>query len=139
MKPSIAAVPPFGLLLVLMCCPPLGPAQSAGDDGHPSRVSDSDPRRCTRHHFVETIGHPIYKCNAKMALLARCEGRCGSTTRSDPLVSFSSVLKRPFKSTCACCRPHASKLKAVRLRCAGGARVTATYRYILACNCQECS
>lgn len=75
----------------------------------------------------------------QMVLLARCEGHCSRTTRSDPLISFSSVLKQPFKSTCSCCRPHTSKLKAVRLRCAGGTRITATYRYILACNCEECS
>ncbi|XP_019732527.1 norrin [Hippocampus comes] len=144
MKTSITVVPPSGLLLVLMCCPLLGLAQSASsnkasDHGRPSHLSDSDPQRCMRHHFVETISHPIYKCTSKMVLLARCEGRCGPTTRSDPLISFSSVLKQPFKSTCSCCRPHTSKLKAVRLRCAGGTRITATYRYILACNCQECS
>lgn len=75
----------------------------------------------------------------QMVLLARCEGHCSHTTRSDPLISFSSVLKQPFKSTCSCCRPHTSKLKAVRLRCTGGTRITATYRYILACNCEECS
>lgn len=74
-----------------------------------------------------------------MVLLARCEGHCSHTTRSDPLISFSSVLKQPFKSSCSCCRPHTSKLKAIRLRCAGGTRITATYRYILACNCEECS
>lgn len=74
-----------------------------------------------------------------MVLLARCEGHCSHTSRSDPLISFSSVLKQPFKSTCFCCKPHTSKLKAVRLRCAGGTRITATYRYILACNCEECS
>ncbi|KAF3843667.1 hypothetical protein F7725_002516, partial [Dissostichus mawsoni] len=70
----------------------------------------------------------------QMVLLARCEGHCSRSTRSDPLISFSSVLKQPFKSTCSCCRPHSSKLKAVRLRCSGGTRITATYRYILACN-----
>uniref|UniRef100_A0A8C2HMJ5 CTCK domain-containing protein n=1 Tax=Cyprinus carpio TaxID=7962 RepID=A0A8C2HMJ5_CYPCA len=74
-----------------------------------------------------------------MVLLARCEGHCSHTSRSDPLISFSSVLKQPFKSTCFCCRPHTSKLKAVRLRCSGGTRITATYRYILACSCEECS
>ncbi|MBN3297023.1 NDP protein, partial [Amia calva] len=102
-------------------------------------LSETDPTRCMRHHFVETIGHPFYKCNSKMVLLARCEGHCSHTSRSDPLISFSSILKQPFKSTCFCCRPHTSKLKAVRLRCSGGTRVTATYRYILACNCEECS
>ncbi|KAM8856427.1 norrin isoform 4-T5 [Spinachia spinachia] len=142
MKPFVCAGPPSGLLLlvVLMCCPLLGLVQSAGssDNGHP-HLGDADPERCMRHHYVETITHPIYKCNSKMVLLARCEGHCSHTTRSDPLISFSSVLKQPFKSTCSCCRPHTSKLKAVRLRCAGGNRITATYRYILACNCEECS
>ncbi|KAG7463508.1 hypothetical protein MATL_G00177330 [Megalops atlanticus] len=75
----------------------------------------------------------------QMVLLARCEGHCSHTSRSDPLISFSSVLKQPFKSTCVCCRPHTSKLKAVRLRCSGGTRITATYRYILACSCEDCS
>lgn len=82
---------------------------------------------------------PVLHAVFQMVLLARCEGHCSHTTRSDPLISFSSVLKQPFKSTCSCCRPHTSKLKAVRLRCAGGTRITATYRYILACNCEECS
>ncbi len=77
--------------------------------------------------------------SSQMVLLARCEGHCSHTSRSDPLISFSSVLKQPFKSTCFCCRPHTSKLKAVRLRCSGGTRITATYRYILACSCEECS
>ncbi|XP_040058291.1 norrin [Gasterosteus aculeatus] len=145
MKPFVCAGPPCGLplLLVLVCCPLLGLVQSAGgskagDNEHP-HLGDADPERCMRHHYVETIAHPIYKCNSKMVLLARCEGHCSHTTRSDPLISFSSVLKQPFKSTCSCCRPHTSKLKAVRLRCAGGNRITATYRYILACNCEECS
>ncbi|XP_077473647.1 norrin [Stigmatopora argus] len=144
MRASVTTVPPSGLLLVLMCCPLLGSVQSAanrkaGERVRFSYVSNSDLQRCMRHHFVETISHPIYKCNSKMVLLARCEGHCGQSTRSDPLVSFSSVLKQPFRNTCSCCRPHTSKLKAVRLRCAGGTRITATYRYILACHCVECS
>ncbi|KAM6985785.1 norrin [Aplochiton taeniatus] len=144
MKPQAALCPPAGLVLFLVCCPLLGLAQAGSNkangekNAHP-HLADADPERCMRHHFVETITHPIYKCNSKMVLLARCEGHCSHTSRSDPLVSFSSVLKQPFKSTCFCCRPHTSKLKAVRLRCAGGTRITATYRYILACNCEECS
>uniref|UniRef100_A0A1A7Z0H1 Norrin n=1 Tax=Iconisemion striatum TaxID=60296 RepID=A0A1A7Z0H1_9TELE len=143
MKPSFSMGPPSGLLLVLMFCPLLGFVQSfsrnkSGNNSH-SHLGNTDPDRCMRHHFVETITHPIYKCNSKMVLLARCEGHCSHTTRSDPLISFSSVLKQPFKSFCSCCRPHTSKLKAVRLRCSGGMRITATYRYILACNCEECS
>ncbi|MEQ2209066.1 hypothetical protein XENOCAPTIV_023638 [Xenoophorus captivus] len=69
MKASISVGAPSGLLLVLMCCPLLGFVQSAssnkaGDKGHQHLV-DTDPERCMRHHFVETITHPIYKCNSK--------------------------------------------------------------------------
>ncbi|CAB1421037.1 unnamed protein product [Pleuronectes platessa] len=72
MKPSISAGPPSGLLLVLMCCPLLGLVQTASskkpsENGHP-HLGDSDPERCMRHHFVETITHPIYKCNSKLGL-----------------------------------------------------------------------
>lgn len=70
MRPPTSAGPPSGLLLVLMCCPLLGLVQSAssnkaGDNGHP-HLGDTDPERCMRHHFVETITHPIYKCNSKV-------------------------------------------------------------------------
>ncbi|KAB0341002.1 hypothetical protein FD755_024531 [Muntiacus reevesi] len=75
----------------------------------------------------------------QMVLLARCEGHCSQASRSEPLVSFSTVLKQPFRSSCHCCRPQTSKLKALRLRCSGGMRLTATYRYILSCHCEECS
>ncbi|KAG8450489.1 hypothetical protein GDO86_002954 [Hymenochirus boettgeri] len=102
-------------------------------------LAESDPDRCMRHHYVDSINHPQHKCTAKMVLLARCEGRCSQTSRSDPLVSFSTVLKQPFRSSCHCCRPQTSKLKAIRLRCSGGRRMTATYRYILSCHCEECN
>ncbi|XP_069801618.1 norrin [Dendropsophus ebraccatus] len=104
-----------------------------------SYITESDPARCMRHHYVDSISHPQHKCTAKMVLLARCEGRCSQTSRSDPLVSFSTVLKQPFRSMCHCCRPQTSKLKAIRLRCSGGIRLTATYRYILSCHCEECN
>nr|XP_058147064.1 norrin [Dasypus novemcinctus] len=104
-----------------------------------SFMMDSDPRRCMRHHYVDSISHPLYKCSSKMVLLARCEGHCSQASRSEPLVSFSTVLKQPFRSSCYCCRPQTSKLKALRLRCSGGMRLTATYRYILSCHCEECS
>lgn len=70
MKPSSIVGPPSGLLLVLMCCPLLGSVQSASsnkasDNGHP-HLGDTDPESCMRHHFVETITHPIYKCNSKV-------------------------------------------------------------------------
>lgn len=63
--------PPSGLLLVLMCYPLLGFVQSASsnkasDNGHP-HLGDTDPEQCMRHHFVETITHPIYKCNSKVS------------------------------------------------------------------------
>ncbi|XP_064800052.1 norrin-like [Oncorhynchus masou masou] len=140
MRPPAPLSPPSGLLLLLVFCPLVVVAQASSsktESGHSTHHGDTD--RCMRHHFVETITHSIYKCHSNMVLLARCEGHCSHTSRSDPLISFSSVLKQPFKSTCFCCRPHTSKLKAVRLRCAGGTRITATYRYILACNCEECS
>ncbi|OWJ99082.1 NDP, partial [Cervus elaphus hippelaphus] len=86
-----------------------------------SFMMDSDPRRCMRHHYVDSISHPLYKCSSK-------------ASRSEPLVSFSTVLKQPFRSSCHCCRPQTSKLKALRLRCSGGMRLTATYRYILSCH-----
>ncbi|KAJ8350397.1 hypothetical protein SKAU_G00255270 [Synaphobranchus kaupii] len=128
-----------GVMLLLVIWPLLATLQGATSKAESGHLGDSDPDRCLRHHFVETITHPIYKCNSKMVLLARCEGHCGHASRSDPLVSFSSVLRQPFRNTCSCCRPHTSKLKAVRLRCSGGTRITATYRYILACGCEECS
>lgn len=70
MKPAVSVGPPSGLLLVLMCFPLLGLVQSASsnkarDNGH-QHLSDPDPERCMRHHFVETITHPIYKCNSKV-------------------------------------------------------------------------
>lgn len=72
MKPFVCAGPPCGLplLLVLVCCPLLGLVQSAGgskagDNEHP-HLGDADPERCMRHHYVETIAHPIYKCNSKV-------------------------------------------------------------------------
>lgn len=70
MKSSVSVGPPSGLLLVLMCCPLLGLVQSASsnkasDNIHP-HLGDTDPERCMRHHFVETITHPIYKCNSKV-------------------------------------------------------------------------
>ncbi|XP_076857481.1 norrin [Brachyhypopomus gauderio] len=125
--------------LLLLACPLLGVLRGVACKTDGGYLGDTAPDRCMRHHFVETITHPIYKCTSKMVLLARCEGHCSHTSRSDPLISFSSVLKQPFKSTCFCCRPHTSKLKAVRLRCSGGMRITATYRYILACSCEECN
>ncbi|KAK6485474.1 norrin-like [Huso huso] len=128
-----------GVTLLFLVCPLLVMLRCTASKTDNGNIAETDPERCMRHHFVDTISHPLYKCNSKMVLLARCEGRCNQTSRSEPVISFSSILKQPFRSTCHCCRPHTSKLKAVRLRCTGGARVTATYRYILSCNCEECS
>ncbi|CAM4409665.1 unnamed protein product, partial [Eretmochelys imbricata] len=30
-----------------------------------SFMTDSDPGRCMRHHYVDSISHPLYKCNSK--------------------------------------------------------------------------
>ncbi|KAB0372230.1 hypothetical protein FD755_016022 [Muntiacus reevesi] len=30
-----------------------------------SFMMDSDPRRCMRHHYVDSISHPLYKCSSK--------------------------------------------------------------------------
>ncbi|XP_041116149.1 norrin [Polyodon spathula] len=128
-----------GVALLFLACPLLVMLRCTASKTDNGNVAETDPERCMRHHFVDTISHPLYKCNSKMVLLARCEGRCNQASRSEPVISFSPILKQPFRSTCHCCRPHTSKLKAVRLRCTGGTRVTATYRYILSCNCEECS
>lgn len=80
MKPSISVGPPSGMLLVLVCFPLLGLVQStnsnkASDIGHP-HLGESDPQRCMRHHFVETITHPIYKCNSKVRKTQRLRLGC---------------------------------------------------------------
>lgn len=87
--------PPSGLLLVLVCCPLLGLAQAASsnkasDNGHP-HLGDTDPERCMRHHFVETITHPIYKCNSKVRLLT------GKDTK--PSGRVEQLIKNIFKIT----------------------------------------
>lgn len=70
MKSSISGSFPSGLTLLLVCCPLLGLVQAAssskGSDKGEVQLRDSDPQRCMRHHFVETITHPIYKCNSKV-------------------------------------------------------------------------
>lgn len=70
MKSSLCLGAPSGLVLLLVCCPLLLLAQSAnkaGDNGH-ADPGNGDPGRCMRHHFVETITHPIYKCNFKVRM-----------------------------------------------------------------------
>ena len=76
-------------------------------------------------------------CLFQNVLLARCEGFCGKS-RTNPRVSFSPVLFRPFKYYCTCCRDALSIMKAVALRCQGGEVVFATYRYIVRCSCEYC-
>ncbi|XP_070293690.1 uncharacterized protein ndp [Salvelinus sp. IW2-2015] len=66
--------PSSGLVLLLVFCPLLvvvHASSSKAENGHSTHLGDTDPDRCMRHHFVETITHPIYKCNSKMVLLAR--------------------------------------------------------------------
>ncbi|KAJ8310145.1 hypothetical protein KUTeg_012010 [Tegillarca granosa] len=106
--------------------------------------------RCMRHYLVHTVRHPTKKCEKKVrinlfcndekgnVLMARCEGFC-SKSRTDPLVSFSPVLYKPFKHRCTCCKDRLSVMKAVRLRCENDEFVYATYRYILRCSCQFCN
>ncbi|KFQ75947.1 Norrin [Phaethon lepturus] len=112
----------------------MGDADSKTDG---SFMIDSDPSRCMRHHYVDSISHPLYKCSSKVrtSLTPSQQGAAGS------LLPKSSVQRHtdPFRSTCHCCRPQTSKLKAMRLRCSGGMRLTATYRYILSCHCEECN
>lgn len=45
-------------LLVMM-----GDTDSKSDG---SFLMDSDPSRCMRHHYVDSISHPLYKCSSKV-------------------------------------------------------------------------
>lgn len=45
-------------LLVMM-----GDADSKSDGAF---LMDSDPSRCMRHHYVDSISHPLYKCSSKV-------------------------------------------------------------------------
>ncbi|CAM9230476.1 unnamed protein product [Lampetra fluviatilis] len=91
------------------------------------------------------------------ALLARCQGHCESASGAEPRVSFEAASPsggsggsgsggssggssgRPnFVLSGRSCRARHSQLKAVRLRCERGVRVTATFHYILACACEPC-
>lgn len=93
--------------------------------------------RCMRHYFVHTIDHPNKNCERKNVLLARCEGYCRKS-RTEPQVSFSPVLYRPFKYHCTCCRDRLSIMKAIKLKCEDDEHVYASYRYILRCGCEYC-
>ncbi|KAG7463507.1 hypothetical protein MATL_G00177320 [Megalops atlanticus] len=54
-----------GIMLLLVTCPLLAVLQGATSKAESGHLGDSSPDRCMRHHFVETITHPIYKCNSK--------------------------------------------------------------------------
>lgn len=41
----------------------MGDADSKTDS---SFMIDSDPSRCMRHHYVDSISHPLYKCSSKV-------------------------------------------------------------------------
>ncbi|XP_022344437.1 norrin-like [Crassostrea virginica] len=104
------------------------------------RMADSKRReqRCMKHYFVHTIEHPSGNCEQKHILLARCKGFCNKS-KTEPRVTFSPVLYRPFNYHCKCCRDSLSIMKAVRLTCEGNKTVFATYRYILRCKCRNCN
>lgn len=40
-----------------------------------SFLMDSDPSRCMRHHYVDSISHPLYKCSSKVRLLLTSHSR----------------------------------------------------------------
>ncbi|XP_052705247.1 norrin-like [Crassostrea angulata] len=105
-----------------------------------AQMVDSKRRenRCMKHYFVHTIEHPTKNCEKKHILLARCKGFC-SKSKTEPRVTFSPVLYRPFNYHCKCCRDSLSIMKAVSLNCEGDKPVFATYRYILKCKCRNCN
>ncbi|CAM9248796.1 unnamed protein product [Lampetra planeri] len=132
-----------------------GAAHVSGTRGHEGGSGQND--RCVRHHFVLSISHPHLHCSPKTALLARCQGHCESASGAEPRVSFEAASPsggsggsgsggssggssgRPnFVLSGRSCRARHSQLKAVRLRCERGVRVTATFHYILACACEPC-
>ncbi|XP_061184772.1 norrin-like [Saccostrea echinata] len=94
--------------------------------------------KCMRHYFVHTIEHPKKNCEKKHVLLVRCKGFCNKS-KTEPRVTFSPVLYRPFNYHCKCCRDSLSIMKAIRLNCEGGQSVFATYRYIIRCKCRHCN
>ncbi|CAH1245638.1 NDP [Branchiostoma lanceolatum] len=94
--------------------------------------------RCRRFHYVQTIKHPTLDCEVQNVLMARCEGACRRSSRTDPVIEFSFILRHPFQYRRQSCQAKLSKLKAVRLKCTDGTFVTATYRYITKCACAAC-
>lgn len=65
MRTSVARSQP-GFLLLLVTCPLLTILNGVTCKAESGHLGDNDPDRCMRHHFVETITHPIYKCNSKV-------------------------------------------------------------------------
>ncbi|XP_072034076.1 norrin-like [Amphiura filiformis] len=94
--------------------------------------------KCSRYYYTETVSHPKKSCSPKVVLMSRCAGRCDGASSADPVVSFRTVVRHPFKYRCESCQDQLSIMKAVRLRCANEQRQYATYRYILSCGCEPC-
>lgn len=65
MRNTSAFIQP-GIVLLLVTCPLLSVLHGVTCKAESGQLGDSDPDRCMRHHFVETITHPIYKCNSKV-------------------------------------------------------------------------
>ncbi|XP_072180254.1 norrin-like [Diadema setosum] len=105
-----------------------------------SAVSSStgDRPKCMRYYHTERISHPRKACQSKIVLMSRCSGQCEASSSTDPVVSFKSHLRNPFRYRCQSCQDHVSIMKAVLLRCQGNERLYATYRYILSCECSKC-
>lgn len=60
----------------------MGDADSKTDS---SFMIDSDPSRCMRHHYVDSISHPLYKCSSKVRT---------SLTPSQQRAALAELLKR---------------------------------------------
>eukprot|EP00057_Strongylocentrotus_purpuratus_P010647 XP_011665121.1 PREDICTED: norrin-like [Strongylocentrotus purpuratus] len=101
-------------------------------------TSSNEHPKCVRYYHTERISHPRKPCQSKIILMSRCAGQCEMASSADPVVSFKSHLRHPFKYRCQSCQDHISIMKAVLLRCQGNERVYATYRYILSCECASC-
>lgn len=92
----------------------------------------------TKKHFGHKVLIYYFLFLFQHILLARCKGFC-SKSKTEPRVTFSPVLYRPFNYHCKCCRDSLSIMKAVSLNCEGDKPVFATYRYILKCKCRNCN
>ncbi|MGH0129907.1 UNVERIFIED_CONTAM: hypothetical protein FKN15_018761 [Acipenser sinensis] len=54
-----------GVTLLFLVCPLLVMLRCTASKTDNGNVAETDPERCMRHHFVDTISHPLYKCNSK--------------------------------------------------------------------------